>query len=107
MPGCELITKTVGNNSANVNNSSFSADRIFVTYRRSEELACNLLAVIDVCVIIKSKGEQAPHTFNEIPKNLNRGLFGASVFLCYKKAWIPAPQIKYLPSNYYYYYYSS
>ncbi len=45
------------------------------------------------------KGELAPHTFLEIPKNLNRGLFGASIFLCYKKAWISAPQIKYLPSN--------
>jgi len=71
-----------------------------VTFRQSNELACNALAVVEVCVIIKSKGEQAPHTFNEIPKNLNRGLFGASVFLCYKKAWIPAPQIKYLPSEF-------
>ena len=55
MEGCDIIQKTVGNNSANVNNSSFTGDRIFITYRRSNELACNSLAVIDACVIIKSK----------------------------------------------------
>jgi hypothetical protein len=55
MVGCDIITKTVGNNSANLNNSSFTGDRIFITYRRSHELACNSLAVIDVTVIIKSK----------------------------------------------------
>ena len=55
MNGCHVIKKTVGGNSANINNSSFSGDRIFITYRRSNELACNSLAVIDVCVIIKSK----------------------------------------------------
>jgi hypothetical protein len=50
-----------------------------------------------------SQSEQAPHTFNEIPKNLNKGLFGASVYLCYKKAWIPAPQIKFIPNALYRY----
>ena len=55
MNDCVVIHKTVGNNSANVNNNSFTGERIFVTYRRSAELACNSLAVIDICVIIKSK----------------------------------------------------
>jgi hypothetical protein len=43
------------------------------------------------------KGESAPHSFNEIAKNLNNNLFGASIFLCYKKALIPAKHIKYQP----------
>lgn len=55
MNGCFIISKTVGGSCANVNNSSLTADRIFITYRRSGELACNSLAVIDICVIIKSK----------------------------------------------------
>jgi hypothetical protein len=55
MAGCQVITKTVGGHSANVNNSSFSADRIFITYRRANEFACNSLAVVEICVIIKSK----------------------------------------------------
>lgn len=41
----------------------------------------------------------APHSFNVINKSLNRNMFGQSVFLAYKKAWISAPQIRYLPSK--------
>ena len=55
MEGCTEIRETVLKNSANLNNSSFNADRVFVTYRRGNELACNSLAVIDICVINKSK----------------------------------------------------
>jgi len=103
MNGCTVIRTTVGNNSANLNNGSFNVDRVFITYRRGVELACNSLAVIDICVVVKSKGEQAPHSYNEIGKDLNRNLLGASVFLCYKKTWIPAAQIKYRPAVLYRY----
>lgn len=46
----------------------------------------------------------APHSFNVINKSSNRSLLGSlgvssSIFICYKKSWIPAPQIKYTPSN--------
>ena len=55
MPGITVIRKTIGGNPANVNSNPLTADRTFVTYRRSLELACNSLAVIDICVVIKSK----------------------------------------------------
>lgn len=55
LEGCFVIKKTVGENSANLNTSTFNADRVYVTYRRANELACNSLAVIDICVILKSK----------------------------------------------------
>jgi hypothetical protein len=104
MEGCSVIRTTVDGYSANLNQSSnFNADKIFVTYRRATELACNSLAVIDVCVIVKSKGENAPHSYNEIKRELNKGMFGPSVYICYKKAWIPAPQVKYTPSVLYRY----
>jgi hypothetical protein len=98
LEGCIVIRETAGGQSANLNNSNFTAERIYVTYRRATELACNSLAVIDICVIVKFKDELAPHTFNEIHKNLNRNLLGKSVHICYKIAWIPAPQIKYIPT---------
>ncbi|RMZ98895.1 C-myc promoter-binding isoform X1 [Brachionus plicatilis] len=101
--GCTIIKETIGNNSANLNTSSLNAKRVFITYRRLTDLACNCLAMIDVCVINKGQGEKAPHTFNEIPKNLNVGFLGPSMALCYKKSWIPAPQIKYSPSILYRY----
>ena len=101
MDGCFVIRET-GNvrgsgTSANLNTNSLSSQRRYVTYRRANDKVCNSLAAIDICVIIKSKGELAPHSFNEIPKNLNNNLFGASIYICYKKALIPAKHIKYIP----------
>lgn len=33
---------------------------------------CNELVVMDICVIIASKGEEPPHSFKKIEKTLNR-----------------------------------
>ncbi|NXD14418.1 DEN4C protein, partial [Nothocercus nigrocapillus] len=49
----------------------------------------NSLAVTDICVIVTSKGETPPHTFCKVDKNLNCGMWGSSVYLCYKKS-VPA-----------------
>jgi hypothetical protein len=106
MDGCTVIRTTVDGYSANLNQTSnFNADKIFVTYRRAckDAYACNSLAVIDVCVIVKNKGETAPHSYNEIKRELSKGMFGSSVYICYKKAWMPAPQIKYNPGVLYRY----
>ena len=53
--GCTVIRKTIGDNNANLNTSSLYSEKVFVTYRRLNELACNSLAVVDICVINKSK----------------------------------------------------
>ena len=105
MDGCVVVRETLTQRfSANLNNSSFIAERIYITYRRAAQMACNSLAVVDVCVIAKSRGELAPHTFNEIHKSLNKSLLGSSaVHICYKKAWIAAPHIKYSPAVLYRY----
>lgn len=104
LEGCTVLSKTVEGRSANLNQSSqFNSDRIYVTYRRAAEFACNSLAVIDICVVAKSKGETPPHSFNEIKRDLNKSLIGASIRICYRKAWIPAPQIKYTPTVLYRY----
>ncbi|XP_075681907.1 DENN domain-containing protein 4C isoform X2 [Rhinoderma darwinii] len=90
MSGCETIQATPYGRCANVNNSSNSSSRIFITYRRAPpDRTQNSLAVTDVCVIITNKGETPPHTFCKVDKNLNGGMWGSSVFLCYKKS-VPA-----------------
>ncbi|XP_056375869.1 DENN domain-containing protein 4C isoform X2 [Hyla sarda] len=90
MSGCETIQATPYGRCANVNNSSTSSSRIFITYRRAApDRTQNSLAVTDICVIITNKGETPPHTFCKIEKNLNAGMWGSSVFLCYKKS-VPA-----------------
>uniref|UniRef100_A0A286XXU2 DENN domain containing 4C n=1 Tax=Cavia porcellus TaxID=10141 RepID=A0A286XXU2_CAVPO len=90
IPGCEVIQATPYGRCANVNNSSTTSQRIFVTYRRAPPVRPqNSLAVTDICVIVTSKGETPPHTFCKVDKNLNCGMWGSSVFLCYKKS-VPA-----------------
>ena len=55
MDGCTDIRETIGKNSANLNNSSLNSDHVYLTYRRGNELACNSLAVVDICIINKTK----------------------------------------------------
>ncbi|XP_045145042.1 DENN domain-containing protein 4C isoform X2 [Echinops telfairi] len=90
IPGCEVIQATPYGRCANVNNSSTTSQRIFITYRRASlSRPQNSLAVTDICVIVTSKGETPPHTFCKVDKNLNCGMWGSNVYLCYKKS-VPA-----------------
>ena len=50
---------------ANVNNSTNAAS--YITYRRATELnPCNEFVVMDLAVVISSKGEVPPHTFEDL-----------------------------------------
>uniref|UniRef100_A0A8C2JVP5 DENN/MADD domain containing 4C n=1 Tax=Cyprinus carpio TaxID=7962 RepID=A0A8C2JVP5_CYPCA len=94
--GCEVIEATPFGRCANVNNSSATSQRIFITFRRAPPVQPqNSLAVTDICVIITNKGETPPHTFCKVDKNLNCGLWGSSVFLCYKKSVSASNSIAY------------
>ncbi|XP_031337524.1 DENN domain-containing protein Crag-like isoform X3 [Photinus pyralis] len=101
MPDAELVIKSVGDRVANVNNS---ATQTFITFRRAvSTLPCNALVVTDICVVIASKGESPPHAFCCINKNLNKGIVGSDVFLCYKKSMNRATLLTYRPSCLYRY----
>ncbi|KAF5907052.1 DENN domain-containing protein 4C isoform X1, partial [Clarias magur] len=94
--GCEVIQATPYGRCANVNNSSATSQRIFITLRRAPPVQPrNSLAVTDICVIITNKGETPPHTFLKVDKNLNCGMWGSSVFLCYKKSVSSSNSIAY------------
>ncbi|MEE6459002.1 hypothetical protein FKM82_000499 [Ascaphus truei] len=85
--GCEVIQATPYGRCANVNNSSATSMRIFITLRRAPLIRPqNSLAVTDICVIVTNKGEAPPHTFCKVDKNLNCGMWGSNVYLCYKKS---------------------
>lgn len=71
MADAEMVLSSVGGRLANVNNSTA---KTFITFRRAHPTApCNALVVVDVCVIVASKGETPPHAFCMISKNLNKG----------------------------------
>ncbi|XP_075891477.1 DENN domain-containing protein 4C isoform X1 [Nelusetta ayraudi] len=94
--GCEVIQATPYGRCANVNNSSANSQRIFITFRRAPLVQPqNSLAVTDICVIVTSKGETPPHTFCKVEKNLNCGMWGSNVFLCYKKSVSASNSISY------------
>lgn len=94
--GCEVIQATPYGRCANVNNSSATSQRIFITFRRAPPVQPqNSLAVTDICVIVTSKGETPPHTFCKVDKNLNCGMWGSNVFLCYKKSVSASNSISY------------
>lgn len=95
MADAEMVLVSTGGRLANVNNSNA---KTFITYRRAHPGApCNALVVVDICIIVVSKGECPPHAFCMIAKNLNKGLMGSDVFLCYKKSMNRPPLIAYKP----------
>ncbi|RUS86371.1 hypothetical protein EGW08_005889 [Elysia chlorotica] len=97
MEGCEVVHTTMKGNPANINNSSSS--RIYITYRRAEKSASSdTLVVVDICVILGNRGEEPPLTFLKIGKNLNKGMLGSDVFLCYKKAMVKHDVLAYKAS---------
>ncbi|XP_066582259.1 DENN domain-containing protein Crag isoform X2 [Prorops nasuta] len=101
MQDAEMVLETPNGHVANVNNST---SRIFVTYRRANrKMPCNSLVVTDICVIFTNKGEVAPHAFCVIPRNLNKGMVGSDVYLCYKKSMNRANLISFKPAILYKY----
>lgn len=101
MQDAEIVLETPKGHVANVNNST---SKIFVTYRRaSRKMPCNSLVVTDICVILTNKGESPPHAFCVINKNLNKGMLGSDVFLCYKKSMNRANLISFKPAILYKY----
>ncbi|CAH1134526.1 unnamed protein product [Ceutorhynchus assimilis] len=95
MADAEVVKNSVGGNLANVNNST---SLTFITFRRGvSTMPCNALVVTDICVVIASKGESPPHAFCCINKNLNKGIVGSDVFLCYKKSMNRAKLLTYKP----------
>nr|XP_023017327.1 DENN domain-containing protein 4C isoform X2 [Leptinotarsa decemlineata] len=96
MEDAGVVKESVGGNVANVNNST---SQTFITYRRGlASMPCNALVVTDVCVVIASKSESPPHAFCCINKNLNKGIVGSDVFLCYKKSMNRAKLLTYKPA---------
>uniref|UniRef100_H2N2W8 DENN domain containing 4B n=1 Tax=Oryzias latipes TaxID=8090 RepID=H2N2W8_ORYLA len=64
-----------------------TAHRVFVTYRRAtDSQGLHTLGVTDIALLLPSKGEVAPHTFCRVNKNLNTGMWGPALFLCFKRA---------------------
>lgn len=55
---------------------------IYLTYQRAKESdPQSTLVVTDLCIILTNKGEQPPHAFCKIDKNINKGMVSQFLFI--------------------------
>uniref|UniRef100_A0A8P0TPV3 DENN domain containing 4B n=2 Tax=Canis lupus TaxID=9612 RepID=A0A8P0TPV3_CANLF len=84
-PGFQVLDTTPYSHSANLAPPGPGHPRTYLTCRRAAEGAgLHALGITDVCLVLPSKGEGTPHTYCRLPRNLNPGVWGPAVYLCYK-----------------------
>ncbi|XP_054938918.1 DENN domain-containing protein 4B isoform X4 [Physeter macrocephalus] len=84
-PGFQVLATTPYSHSANLAPPGPGHPRTYLTYRRAAEGAgLHALGITDLCLVLPSKGEGTPHTYCQLPRNLNPGMWGPAVYLCYK-----------------------
>ncbi|KAJ8398464.1 hypothetical protein AAFF_G00427190 [Aldrovandia affinis] len=95
-PGWQVIETTPYSRSASLSSGGPATHRTFLMYRRApDSQALNTLGVTDISLLLPSKGETAPHTFCRVDKNLNTGMWGPALYLCYKRAVAKANALVY------------
>ncbi|CAB1334269.1 unnamed protein product [Coregonus sp. 'balchen'] len=94
--GWYVIETTPYSRSASLSSGGPTTHRTFLTYRRApESQALHTLGVTDISLLLPSKGEVAPHTFCRVEKNLNTGIWGPALYVCYKRAVAKANALVY------------
>nr|XP_027776649.1 DENN domain-containing protein 4B isoform X4 [Marmota flaviventris] len=84
-PGFQVLDTTPYSHSANLAPPGPGHPRTYLTYRRAAEGAgLHALGITDLCLVLPSKGEGTPHTYCRLARNLNPGMWGPAVYLCYK-----------------------
>ncbi|XP_072535527.1 DENN domain-containing protein 4B [Salminus brasiliensis] len=95
-PGWHVMETTPYSRSASLSSGGPTTHRTFLMYRRApDSQALNTLGVTDISLLMPSKGEVAPHTFCRVDKNLNTGMWGPALYLCYKRAVAKANALVY------------
>ncbi|XP_034466516.1 DENN domain-containing protein 4B-like isoform X1 [Hippoglossus hippoglossus] len=95
--GWYVIETTPYSRSANLSSGGApTAHRVFLMYRRAlDSQGLHTLGVTDIALLLPSKGEVAPHTFCRVDKNLNTGMWGPALYVCYKRAVAKANALVY------------
>ncbi|XP_058246748.1 DENN domain-containing protein 4B-like isoform X3 [Hemibagrus wyckioides] len=94
--GWYVIETTPYSHCASLSSGAPTTHKTFLMYRRApDSQALNTLGVTDISLLMPSKGEVAPHTFCKVDKNLNTGMWGPALYLCYKRAVAKANALVY------------
>lgn len=73
--GLEILETTPYSRSANLSSGGPGQPKAFLFVKRvPESLGLNTLGVMDICIINPSKGENTPHTFCKVDRNLNTSM---------------------------------
>uniref|UniRef100_A0AAQ4S5F5 DENN domain containing 4B n=1 Tax=Gasterosteus aculeatus aculeatus TaxID=481459 RepID=A0AAQ4S5F5_GASAC len=99
-PSWDVIDTTPYSRSANLSpGGAPTAHRVFLMFRRAlDSQGLHMLGVTDIGLLMPSKGEVAPHTFCRVDKNLNTGMWGPALYLCFKRAVAKANALLYKAS---------
>uniref|UniRef100_A0A8C2ID87 DENN/MADD domain containing 4B n=1 Tax=Cyprinus carpio TaxID=7962 RepID=A0A8C2ID87_CYPCA len=95
-PGWQVIETTPYSRSASLSSGGPTMHRTFLMFRRApDSQALNTLGVTEISLLMPSKGEPAPHTYCRVDKNLNTGMWGPALYLCYKRSVAKANALVY------------
>lgn len=95
-PGWQVIETTPYSRSASLSSSGPTTHRTFLMFRRApDSQALNTLGVTEISLLMPSKGETAPHTYCRVDKNINTGMWGPALYLCYKRSAAKANALVY------------
>uniref|UniRef100_A0A9J8A8P7 DENN domain containing 4B n=1 Tax=Cyprinus carpio carpio TaxID=630221 RepID=A0A9J8A8P7_CYPCA len=95
-PGWQVIETTPYSRSASLSSGGPTMHRTFLMFRRApDSQALNTLGVTEISLLMPSKGETAPHTYCRVDKNLNTGMWGPALYLCYKRSVAKANALVY------------
>lgn len=94
--GWQVIETTPYSRSASLSSSGPTTHRTFLMFRRApDSQALNTLGVTEISLLMPSKGETAPHTYCRVDKNINTGMWGPALYLCYKRSSAKANALVY------------
>uniref|UniRef100_A0A672N5I5 DENN domain containing 4B n=1 Tax=Sinocyclocheilus grahami TaxID=75366 RepID=A0A672N5I5_SINGR len=94
--GWQVIETTPYSRSASLSSGGPATHRTFLMFRRApDSQALNTLGITEISLLMPSKGETAPHTYCRVDKNLNTGMWGPALYLCYKRSVAKANALVY------------
>uniref|UniRef100_A0AC35TXW4 Glutathione S-transferase n=1 Tax=Rhabditophanes sp. KR3021 TaxID=114890 RepID=A0AC35TXW4_9BILA len=91
--GTVSIITTRKGNCASISNSFLK--KLFLVYKRADSVDGSGMIVADICIINESKGDLTPASFFKINKNLNKGMTGTDIFICFRKQYLTNKELKF------------
>ncbi|CDS36326.1 c myc promoter binding protein [Echinococcus multilocularis] len=89
-PNSSNITHTIDHRPAVIMKKRFlPTSNMYLSYSRlHKNYGVDELALTDICVVLKKKGERCPLGYKELPQKLIHSLMADDMHICYKKSFV-------------------